>query len=352
MGGVYPRGNYWHIWFKDQFGQRQFEGAYKKWNHKEAKTELSKREALVANHEYKGKHIERVTYDDLMALVIEDYRINGRKSGSHTEKRIKRMDTFFKGLPAMYIPTKIKPFVIYCQGKGWSNAYINRFLSIIMRGFTLGYQHVPRMVAEIPSIPKLQENNVRSGFFEHKEYLTLHAALPHYLRMALTIGYLSGVRKGEAFGIQLSDVNFVTGAIRFPDTKNGDPRVIYLTGKYYEELLVQKDELDAKYPSCTYLIHHDGQPIRDFRGAWGTACKTAGISGKLFHDLRRTAARNMLAAGRPEKEIMQIGGWKTRSILDRYNIVNEENLKATSYATAEYLARVETEIRKSQERKS
>lgn len=351
MGGVYRRGKYWHIWFRDQYGTRQFEGARKKWGQKEAKTELSIKEAQVAKHEYKGKHIEEVDFEDLAKLLIEDYQVNKKKSTRSMEKRINRMEQFFKNIKAIYIPSRIKPFIQHCQQNELSNAYINRYLAALRRMFTLGFRHIPKLVAEIPHIAMLDENNTRSGFFEHNEYMALHAALPGYLKLALTIGYLSGVREGEAFTIELSRVNFVTGAIRFPDTKNGDPRVVYLTGKYYEELLAQKEELDAKYPECPYLIHREGMPIKDFREAWKTACKRAGIPGKLYHDLRRTAARNMLAAGRAEKEIMQIGGWKTRSMFDRYNIVNEENLKQTSYATAEYLAKVEEEIKKSQERK-
>lgn len=77
---------------------------------------------------------------------------------------------------------------------------------------------------------------------------------------------------------------------------------------------------------CNLLTRANGEPVRDFRGAWDALTHTAQVDGLLFHDLRRSAVRNLVRRGVSEQVAMRISGHKSRSVFERYNIVSESDL--------------------------
>ena len=105
---------------------------------------------------------------------------------------------------------------------------------------------------------------------------------------------------------------------------------------------------DECWPECRWDFFRYGKRIKDFRGSWEEASKRAGLWNEetdkpkyLSHDLRRTVARNLVRAGVPERVAMMIGGWKTRSVFDRYNIDSEKDLHHAATKLDRHLAEVE-----------
>src|SRR5579863_10754466 len=117
-----------------------------------------------------------------------------------------------------------------------------------------------------------------------------------------------GNRLGELRKLRWEQVDFKNGQILVtPRTaKNKKTRVLPIYGEMREWLLMQKDVQDAKFSGCPYVFHHDGQPIVEFRKAWASACTRAKVPGLLFHDLRRSAIRNMRLAGIAENVATEI----------------------------------------------
>src|SRR5262249_27039422 len=115
------------------------------------------------------------------------------------------------------------------------------------------------------------------------------------------------------------------------DTKNEEARQFPFTVELSALLDAQRARTNAIQRETGRIIpwvfHRRGRAIKDFRGAWRSACRDAGLAGRIPHDFRRTAIRNMVRGGIPERVAMQLSGHKTRAVFERYNIVNEGDLR-------------------------
>ena len=186
-----------------------------------------------------------------------------------------------------------------------------------------------------PYIPSLPENNVRTGFFEYEAFIAFRDALPDFLRPVVTFGYYNGWRITEVLNLQWRQVDLAAKEVRLDPgtTKNGSGRVIYLDGELFDVIKEQREwilSLQKEYDEIipwVFINPKTRDRIRYFRRPWIKACQQTGLSGRIFHDFRRTAIRNMVRAGVPEVVAMQISGHKTRSVFDRYNIVSETDLR-------------------------
>lgn len=149
------------------------------------------------------------------------------------------------------------------QQQGASNGTINRETGLLKRMFRLAYQQTPQLVARVPHIPQLKEYNIRSGFFEHEDFLALRGAMPDYAQVAVTLAYYSGMRMGEICSLQWHQINWTQGKLYLEaqDTKTNTPRVLYLTGAIGS---CKPGRLDAK---------EGGRPAHGSVIAAGFGCK-------------------------------------------------------------------------------
>ncbi len=145
------------------------------------------------------------------------------------------------------------------------------------------------------------------------------------MKPIVTFAYHSGWRKGEILGLTWDRVDLGGGVVRLDpgETKNNEARTLYMD----DDLLKEIQTLHSKRRlGCPYVFHRKGEPIRHFRWTWDSRCRQVGLKGRLFHDFRRTAVRNMVRAGVSEGVAMKISNHKTRSVFDRYNIINDQDL--------------------------
>jgi integrase len=230
----------------------------------------------------------------------------------------------------------INRFIEQEQTAGYANATINRWLEALRRAYTLGANALPPLVYVSPKIEMLEEDNVREGFLEHDQYLAFRNELPDHQRLILVIGYHLGMRRGEILKLRWDQVDWSASLIRLEkkQTKAKQARVAPL----YGELRAWLDmAYAAREQDCPFIVSWRGAGISEVKTAWNKARQRARVPELLVHDLRRTAVRNMIRAGIPEKQAMRISGHKTRSMFDRYDITDERDIQLAGQKLALYL---------------
>ncbi|OFV92711.1 MAG: hypothetical protein A3H28_09980 [Acidobacteria bacterium RIFCSPLOWO2_02_FULL_61_28] len=223
-------------------------------------------------------------------------------------------------------------------------ATVNRETGLLAQAFKLAVER--QRISAAPKIRKLSEKgNARQGFFEKAGFEKVVNSLPDYLKGFVQFGYYSGWRRGEIRSLKWTDVDMLGKIIRLrpENSKTNEGRVLALEGELWNVItrqwaLREYRKADKTVGFSLYVFGRRGGPIGDIRKSWDAACKEAQVGGKLFHDLRRTAVRNMVRAGVPERVAMSISGHKTRAIFDRYNIVSEDDLRKAVERTQAYLS--------------
>ncbi len=133
------------------------------------------------------------------------------------------------------------------------------------------------------------------------------------------------MRAGEIVMLRWEQIDLEQGSLRLEpgSTKNNQGRNIPLVNEVTDALWQWKQQMLHRYPACPWVCHFRGVQLQRVpKTTWQNACDRVGLRGKLFHDLRRTAVRNMVRAGISERVAMLISGHKTRSVFDRYHVVS------------------------------
>jgi integrase len=217
-------------------------------------------------------------------------------------------------------------------------ATIRRELGTLTKMLRLAYKN--SKLLRLPLLDKPKEGPPREGFFEREQYEAIRRRLPDDLKVAVTIAYTFGWRtQSEVLALERRQVDLEAGTLRLDpgQTKNDEGRIVYLTPELKGLLAGQGARIEALQRRLGRIVpflfprlgkgHRAGQRRGDFRKAWSTACRAAGVPGMHRHDFRRTAVRNMVNLGVPERVAMKVTGHKTRAVFDRYHIVSPADLE-------------------------
>lgn len=318
--------------------------------HRESSATTSKKAALELLRVRIGKRAdgtltgrpEKITLARLKEGLQKQYIAKGRASWDRAAGAFVHLEDFFGAERKALEITKadVQEYQAARLKEGAARNSVRYEVAILSAAFGAAVKH--DLLATKPVFELVSPGEKRTGFFEAGDFAALVVELPEDLAALVRFLRLTGWRRGEGTGLQWAQVDWddadyiedgrdpVPGpnaCIRIGEeqTKGGDAREFPFAGspELVEILLARWNVRDG-----LLVFHRDGAPIGDFRKTWATACKKAGLSGRLVHDLRRTAARDFRRAGVSEGEIMKLCGWKTRAMFDRYNIIDATDLRS------------------------
>lgn len=284
---------------------------------------------------------QRISFEDMCGLLFRNYEF--KRNRTDPRVRVRRLMEFFGAMLGEEITEE--RIAEYSRKRLQTDraapATLRRELAILKRMLRLASPRLPR----VPLVDMPRVDNARQGFFEEEDLQAVLPHLPPHARNLVEFLYLTGWRSGEAFGLQWGDVNWKRQTVLLRDSKNREPRIFPF--KYHprleEVLRHQHDEVSrwehANSRICPAVFPWRGRPMKKLRRSWQNACRAAGLPGRLLHDFRRTAVRNLIRAGVQQAIAMKITGHKTDSIFRRYLIVDEELLAQATGAVAELLGR-------------
>lgn len=262
---------------------------------------------------------------ELKGLVVLDYAINGRRSAPRVRQAFElHLGPYFSRPSSQALTERITAYIVHRRAAGAAAATIRYELAMLRRAYTLAFRR--GKVRQRPYIPSVRVENARSDFFEDRQVELLVAGLPDPIDDMVRFGSITGWRISEIKGLTWEQIDRSAGTVRLEPgtTKNNDGREFpYKVHPDLAHLIAWR----WAHRNGPHVFHRQGRRVSTFDRNWIRACRVAGVSGRVFHDLRRTAVRNMERASVPRSVQLKLVGLRTESIHRRYSIVNVSDLK-------------------------
>ena len=299
----------------------------------DAENLLKMREGDIAKGMPLTSQIARYRFDEAAKDIIAEYTTNRRRSLGELKRRITlHLQPWFGGRKMAEITTvDVRGFMAQRLKAGAAPASVNREVAILKRMFSLAIK--ASMLMHKPHMPMLKEDNVRAGFFDDDQVAAVLAHLPAAVQPVVRFAYITGWRiQSEVLPMQWRQVDRKLGEVRLEPgtTKNRAGRVFPFTNQLrqlFDTLWTEREALQKHGKIVPNVFHRNGKRITSLRGAWDKACAAAGLPGRIPHDLRRSAVRNMERGGLSRSVAMQLTGHKTESVFRRYAITCEADLQ-------------------------
>lgn len=309
------------------------------------KTEAEARKAWkdlrkkVGAGKYRGPQEERLTVGELLDSYSESLVLRGKKSESNAAN-VKALREAFGPLKAADLTVERVDEV----RRGWlsagkAEATTDKFLQSLRAAYLLALKQ--ERISRRPLFDLINPKNARQGFVDEETFWRLHGGLPSVEAAVALFAYRSAWRRDEVESLTWEQVDLKMREARLWDSKNEETRELPLEGELWE--VIERAHGARRYETkdgpalSAYVFHRNGAPLGDWRKTWARACRAAGVPSQLFHDLRRSAIKNMVDAGIPQVTIMAISGHRSDAVFRRYAIRTTKETRQALRATVRHL---------------
>lgn len=342
---------------------------------------------------------EKTTVGELLDDLIEDYKVRGKFS-NEVASHFKAARTAFGECRAVFLTAAIiRRQITGWQGEGYKDSTVNRRTQLVGQAFALAIaDHILNTAPPIPHLS--EKGNTREGFLTEYDLEDVLAHFPQVYIDFTLFGYKAGWRKSEISTLEFDAVDYPLVRLSGKHSKNKKPRQTAIDDEMAELLERRRQARAYTNAAgttvlCNLIFHDNGKPLGDFRAVWYRACVAAGKGkficrqckgdvsgthcescsyrcrrcqkpmehtrpckspkangkpgelcggeaerpkyvGKTFHDLRRSAVRNMKRAGIDDRMIMALIGHSGLSMVERYDIRDEEDYKGAATKVIAY----------------
>lgn len=331
-GRTFQRGTRWWVsYYVRGHEVREPGGA----TEKAARAKLRQRLAEIRLGQYVGPDQERLKVRELLDSYVINRRVLGRKSMKKIESAVGHLKARFGDWRAVEVKLRaLERYVAQELAAGVAPGTIQTRLAFLASAFNVTRRQEMHRLR--PDFPAITVHNARQGFFSGPDFAALYAVLPEPINDVALFGYLTGWRKEEILALGWDRIDRAEGVIRIAgeDSKNGEAGGIAIEGDLATLIARRWEARKVGTYLADRVFHREGKPIVTFAKVWASACVAAGlcrtvvkgereveVPTKIFHDFRRTAVRDMINAGVPERVAMTISRHKTRSVFQRYHIV-------------------------------
>jgi integrase len=296
-----------------------------------------------------AQDVKSVMYEEIRDALLLEYKNQNRGSlftradGTRYLVGVNHLDKFFGGCSVVKITTdRIRRFIEARRADGAKDPTIRKNLVILRSMLNMARKEGKLRLQDVPHFPMPKDSEPAGRYLEPETFAKLIKLLPESLHAFFTFQYYTGCRIGATKAITWQMVNRDATEIKIPAElmKARAPLTIVLAGKGLEPVSKMLKK----------MFRGEG-PVFDFtnyRAEWQKACHKLGLgvrdekrrfTGMRIHDLRCSAAINLVDAGVPEDTVMKIGGWKTKAMFSRYNVMDTTRIRKAMEQGGDYVAR-------------